>query len=489
MIRKNVFLVLFALVYSANLFSQKLTYFGIEGNVTQCFYKHQDKQGLFINQPVVFPSFGFSIGQEIKQNTYFETGFQFFQEWVGVRVKDYKTGNSTDAATVLQIPLRLKYSYNLMDQKLFVTYSIGYLFGYNFTYQSAGGAGQGMNDGTDSMRIVMEHHFSNKKFMSFFEGGISLDYRTKRNIIYSFGTFFTLGTENLSVTNFTYTHNEIIGKTGTIYGKGTNLRYAFSMKLPISNIWLNHKIRTEEKPEKLNEISNSTERRFYISINHGIIKYYVWSYSAYLQQRDPLRGPLELSNWSKTGGFYFGSKIFKNLIIETGFQSQQFEHKFYLFLNDSANTGGGFSTPKDNFYVVPLNIKYQFYSKNKRLSVIPKIGITPTFSVISGKYKGWGFGNMVCVIDGDTIKNKLTLEGNRTEKFSVGISCGLSLEYALTKNLIFTVDATYSQDNKNLTTTTVIFENEYQKFRGEQNYWGRNNTINFGFKVPFNLIR
>jgi hypothetical protein len=241
---KTLATLLFSCLLGHSSIAQRETYIGLEFGPTIDLYDHIDNgNGLYTKPFVSVPIIGLIAGQEINETFAFETGFYINSYGERFLIKGaYGLGFST-AITAYQIPLRLKARFDLIKDRLSVTTTVGYTIAINNDYASyASGSGfeQSAISGeayNDSTRTQWSSRYNFRKTYGLIETGISLDYRTQKDVTLYLAANHLAGLTRIVEVDVEYRINDGPIQNGKVFSNGSYYSIVFGVKYPISKWW------------------------------------------------------------------------------------------------------------------------------------------------------------------------------------------------------------------------------------------------------------
>lgn len=238
--KKNIFAIIILIVLTQSGFSQNKTYFGGEFAMTGDIYDINDPCNLITATSLITGSWGFTIGQEINKNFLIETGLirKYYDEGFGYNVESLILGSSSNAFNTWQIPLRLKSRINLINERLFLTATIGYHFSINTEYGFGGGSGGGgLVDGNDTIRVSYTINDSITKTFSLIEAGLGFEYVVFDGFIISLSSSYYSGLRKAYQLDMTTEGYNCSSDNAYGISKGGYWNIAIGVKYSISNLW------------------------------------------------------------------------------------------------------------------------------------------------------------------------------------------------------------------------------------------------------------
>ncbi len=460
---------------------QPLTYIGFEGGAKWDYYQLKDYGDGLLYKAVPGLKFGFTVGHEFLPKMFAETGIYYNQLSQSIRYKvmpfGYSSGNTN---LLIDFPLRFKYRYPILKDKLSLTGSVGLIFSFNTNYKdsrlSSGGT-VGIATSSDSAFSTIKEYYSDKMIIPQGEIGLSADYKFNNNIILSLLSYYSYGFSKVYTEDITYRINTEPEQNAKIVSKGTNYNVLLSLKLPLSNIWDKTEKGIKNKDELIKAIQSGREKRFYISAETGFYNPY------YDEDNIHITGKFEPELFIYSSNFYygvnFGVKIYKDYIAETGFYKNDYTNRYNVDL-DSIGYGTGYSG--GDYFSIPVNLKYRFIL-NKRMSFEPFIGTSILFSKKTGMYD-YSSSTGINITNGIETLHSDNSFAYRENNPVITISGGGGIEFAASKNVILMLNASYEQGFKNFNRLNVDFK--YGDFEeiGNVFYKGNNFKISAGIKVP-----
>ena len=175
--------------------TQNLSYLSLNVGPKFDHYRLTDQGDGIFYKPDNGKKFGFTIGHEFMKNVFAEVGFSYNQVWDATHYKVFPQSYGSSGANLLyEFPVRIIYRYPVYKDKISLSGTIGITGAFNAYYRNGGVSHGGtvtIGDGNDSVSTHSIYTFSDKKFMSFLNAGISADYKFKNNLIISIGTEFS----------------------------------------------------------------------------------------------------------------------------------------------------------------------------------------------------------------------------------------------------------------------------------------------------------
>jgi hypothetical protein len=220
-------------------YSQKSTFIGFEGAITSDIYEIIDPCNIIQNTPLITNSWGFTIGREIDKNFLVETGIirKYYAE--GYAFTKYPdVGSTSNAYNSWQIPVRLKAKLNLVNNKFFLTTTIGYHLGINTEYGYGGGSGGfGHINGQDTIpNSSYTINDSIAKTFSLLEPGIGLEVIAFKGFHIYLSSSYYIGMNNVYQLDLKVEDEVCSTENAVALSKGTYWNIAFGIKYTISNL-------------------------------------------------------------------------------------------------------------------------------------------------------------------------------------------------------------------------------------------------------------
>ncbi len=238
--KKNIIVIIILFVLTHSGFSQNKTFIGGEFAMTGDIYDIIDPCNLITTTPLITGSWGIIIGQEINKNFIIETGLirKYYDEGFGYNIESLILGSSSNAFNTWQIPLRLKARINLLNDKLFLTTTIGYHFSINTEYGYGGGSGGGsLVDGNDTIKVLYTINDSISKTFSLIETGVGLEYIAFDGFIISLSSSYYTGFKKVYQLDITTEGHNCSTDNAFGISKGGYWNIAFGIKYAMSNLW------------------------------------------------------------------------------------------------------------------------------------------------------------------------------------------------------------------------------------------------------------
>lgn len=230
------------------------------------------------------------------------------------------------------------------------------------------------------------------------------------------------------------------------------------------------------------------QNNFYINPSLGI----VWN--SYNNSNKNITGNEDVANifWDNDWilGFLAGYVFDNRVIIESGFMYHNAANRYHLNYPGLSIVGGSSVSLGEGYYCIPLNIKYKFETKIKKLYVLPYIGSTfSTHNINSSPY----LTDHDILYSDDLTPAKFpvpqdttaVIQGYRTSKNNILINYGVGIEYHILKNMIFTLSGNFTSgfNDMNRLDIDVFLDNETET--GQINYRGNKFFVSGGLKLLF----
>jgi len=238
--KRNIFAIIILIVLTQSGFSQNKTFIGGEFAMTGDIYDIIDPCNLITTTPLITGSWGFTAGQEINNNFLIETGLirKYYDEGFGYNIESLILGSSSNAFITWQIPLRLKSRINLINERLFLTSTIGYHFSINTEYGYGGGSGgASLVDGNDTIRVSYTINDSITKTFSLIETGLGFEYAAFDGFIISLTSSYYTGLRKAYQLDMTTENYNCSSDNAYGISKGGYWNIAFGIKYALSNLW------------------------------------------------------------------------------------------------------------------------------------------------------------------------------------------------------------------------------------------------------------
>lgn len=189
-----------------------------------------------------------------------------------------------------------------------------------------------------------------------------------------------------------------------------------------------------------------------------------------------------------------GFKFKNNLILESGVAYHIAADRYWLrteHFSEISHAGGTTTGLFDGFLSVPLNLKYNFQTMVKNLSIVPYFGLawsthgkstTPSSPAYTIDYyfenPGDGF------LRADTLAYTIT---HRPVENNLLINYGLGIEYQILNRLIFTLNGNFTHGFTDMNRFSVnVLSNEGTE-SGTIRYRGNKFYLSGGVKIPFGV--
>ena len=489
---RSLLLILVISLLSMKLHAQKKTYFGIETGPKWDLYQLTDNGSDLFSSPVPGGTYGFYFGQELNKGFIAETGLYGYEYYESIRFKSSQMPGfwSSNAFYTLQIPLRIKKPINLIKQRLFITPSFAYVFGINLEYghpDSIGGYGWGS---IGNINYSYDEYSSLSRTLHLLETGISIDYRFKNGLELTLDGKYAKGLNKVYRQEVKYTIGSSKEFNGTYSSRGDYMKLTLGLKYPISKIRNEKELRKLNKGKRDTALAISRARRFYIMplIGSTWKRFNITNHLIQGKEKSPPRAFM-FSYADLTAGAKIGYKIFNSFYLETGLFMQFYGNSFFIE-NPNGNAYCGISTYIEViFTIIPLNFKYSKDLIKNRLAIVPYLGMSFMNHKVelNKKYSG-GCSRSTIEIDGViTDSSFTTTSAYRLRKSNLLFNVGVGIEFQLTKNIIFVINADYSEGFKSINRFDVVNERNGKIEKGSIFYEGDNFTVTTGFKFPINL--
>ena len=184
---------------------------------------------------------GITIGHEIGHNCVLETGFirknytegyqnaqpvTRFDQWI----------SSSEAFYAMQVPLRLKKSFNLIRNRFYITPVLGYHLSYNFDYGYDSDNISNLFDSTVVYSVIFDNSRSLKRFFSLIETGVSFDYYLTHTLNLSLLFSHYSGLNKVYHVDITTNKNNCITDQASGYSKGSYWSLGLAFRCRVSNL-------------------------------------------------------------------------------------------------------------------------------------------------------------------------------------------------------------------------------------------------------------
>ena len=238
--KRNIFAIIILIVLAQSGFSQNKTFIGGEFAMTGDIYDIIDPCNLITITPLITGSWGVTAGQEINNNFLIETGLirKYYDEGFGYNIESLILGSSSNAFITWQIPPRLKSRINLINERLFLTATIGYHFSINTAYGYGGGSGGGcFIDGNDTIKVSYTINDSITKTFSLIETGLGFEYVVFDGFIINLTSSYYTGLRKVYQLDMTTENYNCSSDNAYGISKGGYWNIAFGVKYALSNLW------------------------------------------------------------------------------------------------------------------------------------------------------------------------------------------------------------------------------------------------------------
>ncbi|MFW5768174.1 MAG: hypothetical protein ACOCXO_07395 [Bacteroidota bacterium] len=498
--KKLVFLISCFLISAPGVKAQQNTWVQANAGIGADQYHLVDPGG---HMKTGIPTFAyeFSISQEIVPDLHLETGLLMHEYYSGEFFKESFGGSFSNTLMSLQIPIRLKYEINLLNEKLVLSPSLGYKPGINLDYyphpvdhEEPDGAGSGgMTGMNDNIRYEYssETHNNYRRFFHMPEMGLSLEYKTDYDVKFSFIARYTGGFNKIIEHHTWYSYNDGEEHHAIQTSKGEYTYFGFGVGWKLSNLWQNAETRREARPERLEKLSEAVDYPFYAGLeaasqtNASHSQGDVSGSSMYL--------PVFMAFTDFKSGMFFGHNINDFMGIETGIY-HQFYNSSYTIHNDIDASFGMGSNSVVNFMQIPLRVHYRQLLFKNRMEIKPYIGLGMVFS---NKPKGpadtetryQGDSLIIDMEQGNIYYNDTTSRTITTETIEnpmgVQILAGLNIEYALSPRISFLAACRFSYGLQDLYRLDVLYVSDNETSSGSTSYQGTGLALSAGLKYRF----
>jgi Outer membrane protein beta-barrel domain len=237
-------IVLYFLFFISTVFAQKKTFVGFEFGVNKDFYVTSQKLSTVRNLPSISSKFGFIVEQQITNRFFLELGISYkkYKHLFEYKVSGGGLAFWTElpiSIFTLQMPLRLKYAFQLRNEKWSLKPYIGYCYllnkelnnGYNRK-----GSFSVIENGSDTNKVIYNYYNSYYKSVSLLEVGLNVDFRLNKHAVFFGSVSNYFGFVKLDKLNIKFYNNSDLINATTVQTSGSYFNLSFGFKYEMAHL-------------------------------------------------------------------------------------------------------------------------------------------------------------------------------------------------------------------------------------------------------------
>ena len=489
--KKNlVFALLFLSFSSVN--AQNKTIVGFYFGPQAYKYVLYDDSTLLKNPLIPGGMFGFRLAQEIGERVSIETGYSRFTYYGGPNMKSNNWISGSNLMITHQIPIRIKYNFPVYKHKISCSPHLGLVSSFNGDFGTESGGGISSNHEGNVYTVKYQDFTSFRKNFLLLESGVDLNFTFKNDLIFSLGLNYQSGFAKVIETDISYSINNEPERKAALISNGDNFQFLMGMSYPVSNIWQDITERKASKPQRLDKLGQSFNRRFYLKLSGGPIwrSFTETPGTANVHFKDGRYPFFYFSYANFNTGLSTGFKFFRNYIFETGVYTQYYSNHIAHNLDDEVKGRGGSRTGGSNLTEIPFRLKYNYHlpAPFTRFTVTPYFGLNILGSRVTGNYdnnRGWREINS----NMDTTKYYIDNSFLRTNTAILTFTTGLGIEFYIFPNVILTLDGELTFGNKEINKIEASYLYNNKLYEGAISFRGNSKSLMLGLKFPFDFNR
>lgn len=456
--------------------SQKKTYIGIEYGLKRDINFLSDPGGALQKYPFSTPQSGFIIGREIRRNWFLETGVSSHLGVSALQFKNSQLVTQANASQGFQIPMRVKYTIPLIENRLYVRPSLGILAGYRSLTWPYDGQEINLLSGSEYPKLeVAGRSPANKLFLAA-EAGVDLSYTLNNHFDIVLGSRYTQGLVGNQSIDFNYQLEGADPQVANLKAGIGQLSVYTGVNFRIDNLIGEHGYLKSVRKSPVTQEELAKRSRFYVMSQMG----FSWQSNqfhgdaAIMESR--FKSPVISSK------IKFGYRLKNNWILESGLAIHQLSYSYSIWDDQQhrRSQSGSISEGVVDYISIPIHLKHEFYSDNQRWILSPYAGIS---NWISTKTDGVGVPSLSTLHQNGDLVSTLERTHSIDNGYGLSIDFGASLEYRISNKLSFLLNGEYQQGLQKLSHINLLYQSGDQLSNGTVNNWGTGFNFSTGLKV------
>jgi hypothetical protein len=483
--KKYILPITVLLFLTINSFCQRKTYLTVEAGPSWDVVRVTDPGHMFKQSNLFGTSFGGSIWQEVIENFSIGTGAYYHNYSNGINPIDQRPHQvAIPNFSTLLIPARLSYRLQLSDFPFSITPILGYQYGIILgfsTLQDRSSIIGNPEASSISYSLTESQVISDR--MHLIEAGMTLDYRFKNNWQLSLAFSHFSGMKEVSNSSLLYSLDLDTEYKAEYRNDGSRIQSAFSLYVPISNLWENKRLRLHRKIENSSSRGSATKNLRYV--------YFGGDFGALWQSfstTNPAIGPIPIE---KKGvfrysnlhtGLYFGYMFNTNTGLDIGAYFQRSSNHFSLMYDHEVDFVSKTRAPF--FLEVPIMFRYFYHLYDEVLLLVPTMGIS-----VMTHFSGEGYNSGNAAFDYGDNGQTLNYSASRVSRFGYQVKAGMGIEYKIPikRTLYATSNVTYSHGLKQIDLLVINTSLNETPSNSQIGYSGSGWKATFGLRMPILL--
>ncbi len=489
-IRKLVPLLALLLFSALPLHCQLKTTLTLDGGPAWDIYTADDPVGTFDDAVIYGTAGNVALWQEVMPGLSVGTGVSIHQYHGGLNLQDNRPHQSVQQQyNTWSVPLRIAYTWQHPALVVSFTPQLGYHYG-----RMAGNAWLPRTASllSDKAGNVVEYDMQQevvRQDLHLLETGVSVNYRMNANWQVSLRVGYLRGLRDVTAATVDYL-SAGTPLTATCRSDGSRWESAFSLHIPVSNLWENRDVRKHRR------IEHSTEQRsfkreirtLYFGGDIGALwRSFSTTNPAVGARPIDGKGVFRYANMH-TGG-YAGLMIGNALGVDVGAYYQRSATYVSLMYDHEADAGERAAAP--GFLEVPLMFRYYIDLYRSMVAVYPTLGASMLTHFIVADSASAGGGSFDYNTTGGPVGGTFEYSASRPVRFGYTVKAGVGLEYRVPISLPLAVTAsvTYSHGFRTIGQTSVTTSLDEYPPISTVSYRGNGWKAAVGFRIPILLGR